>query len=85
MTRPKNIIKCFCCQSEFQFGFGAYQGTHVPGYEITVFRSCYDGNWDGWAPHHEGLILKHLRERDLEPPSRNSSGWLPRDWPVAGA
>ena len=77
----KNMINCFCCNKEFQFGPHEYQGLYVTGYEITVCRSCYNGNWDGWAPVYEGRFLGHLSERGVEFPKRNGAGWLPRDWP----
>ena len=78
----KHTEKCFCCGTEFQFGPHIYDGKHIPGYGITVCRACYEGNWDGWAPHYEVLVLAHLKNKGIEPPARNSKGWLPRDWPV---
>jgi hypothetical protein len=50
-----------------------------------VCSNCYSGNWDGWLPQYAGKILRHLQERGIEPPARNSSGWLPRDWPQSVA
>jgi hypothetical protein len=83
MQEFKHMIECFCCGSRFQFGPHAYHGGHIPGYEITVCRNCYQSNWDGWAPAYEGKILRHLREQGVSSPTRNSSGGLPRDWPSA--
>lgn len=55
----------------------------MPGYAFTVCTGCYRGNWDGWAPAYEDAILAHLAGRGVDEPARNSSGWLPRDWPGA--
>lgn len=77
--------QCFCCNRKFKFGQGAYHGRRVLGYDMMVCSNCYDANWDGWAPLYTGKILNHLQEKGLEPPTRNSSGWLPRDWPPSAA
>ena len=87
MPSFNHVETCICCQRSFQFGPSTYEGRHLPGYKMMVCRDCYDANWDGWAPHYEGFILKHLREKGIQPPPRNANGWLPRDWPhvVGGA
>lgn len=85
MADFKHMVKCFCCGSEFQFGLHAYLGRKVNGYEFMACRNCYDGNWDGWVPHLEPKILAHLHALGIDPPPRNSSGWLPRDWPSPSA
>jgi len=77
----KHMVRCLCCDSEFQFGPHTYHGKHIAGYNMTVCNSCYSGNWDEWAPHYEGKIVTHLRSLGVAPPARNASGWLPRDWP----
>ena len=81
MSSFKNVVKCCCCRSDFQFGPHVYDGRKVRGYEILVCRSCYDGNWDGWSPVHERSILASLSDRGIAPPPRNANGWLPREWP----
>lgn len=81
MQPYKNMVTCALCSKDFQFGPHAYDGTHLSGYGLTVCRSCYNSNWDGWAPRNEKIILAHLSSRGVRPPARNSAGWLPRDWP----
>ncbi len=83
MSSFKNMVRCFCCGVEFQFGPNAYDGHSISGYGITVCTGCNRANWDGWGPNWEHAILKHLADRGVEPPDRNSGGWLPRDWPNA--
>ena len=73
--------KCFCCEAEFPFGPHVYLGRHLSGYDITVCNICYDANWDGWAPFYGERISARLHLRGIEPPERNASGLLPRDWP----
>ena len=77
MRKPM-MMRCFTCGDEFQFGPNIYAGTHIRAYNITVCRTCYSANWDGWAPSYEPKILKHLEEKGLPTPERNSKGWLPR-------
>lgn len=73
------MMRCFNCNSEFQFGPHRYDGTHIQGYGITVCQTCYRANWDGWAPIWEPKIVKHLQDKGVPIPSRNSGGWLPRE------
>ena len=68
----------FCGQS-FQMSHGHYDGKFIPRYKISVCRNCYDGNWDGWAPHFEEQLLPHLEANGIDVPERNAKGWLPRD------
>lgn len=75
------MCKCVPCGNSFKFGNGAYHGKHMPGYEMMVCSSCYDANWDGWAPALEPRILQHLATTGIEKPRRNAEGFLPRDWP----
>lgn len=72
------MYRCFTCGGEFQFGPHIYNGKHIAAYNLTVCLSCYDGNWDGWAPHCEAKILAHLKDNDLKAPARNEGGYLPR-------
>ena len=79
MTEMKNIITCETCNKELQFGPHRYEGRVIAIYGITVCDSCWDGNRDGWAPHIEPTIQKHLARNNLKEPPRNDKGWLPRD------
>ena len=73
---------CFCCGCKVPFGGGRYGGRHVRGYDITVCKACYSGNWDGWGPHCEEKLLRHLEEKGIKVPAKNREGWLPRDYPA---
>lgn len=77
MRKPM-MMTCFTCGGEFQFGPHIYSGTHIRMYNMTVCRDCYAANHDGWAPHFEAKILKHLRSEGLPIPDRNEKEWLPR-------
>jgi hypothetical protein len=82
MKSPPQMVRCFSCENEFQFGPYMYLGRHITGYEITVCNICYDANSDGWPPYSGERIITHLQRRGIDPPVLNSSGWIPRDWPV---
>ena len=79
MAEPKVMIRCFMCDSEYQMGPHRDDGKYIPQYKINVCRICYDGNWDGWAPHYEDRLMEQLKKEDIPVPERNSKGWLPRD------
>jgi hypothetical protein len=79
MSEFKFMVRCFMCGSEFQMGPHRYDGKHIPRYKIDVCRACYDGNWDGWAPHCEERLIEHLEKEGISIPKRNKRGWIPRD------
>lgn len=60
-------------------GPGKYEGKHVPKYQFTVCKTCYEGNWDGWSPTYEKQIISYLNENAIPIPERNSKGLLPRN------
>jgi hypothetical protein len=70
---------CFSCGTSFVFGMNQYDGSYVPRYKISVCRSCYQSNWDGWSPGVEAKLRPHLAAAGLPIPDRNAKGWLPRD------
>ena len=79
-TMSETIINtCDICGNDYQFGPHRYEGKTIPCYQLSVCMTCYEGNWDGWAPHLEGKVLEHLKSRGLPIPMRNDSGWLPRE------
>lgn len=79
MTRPPPMMyACFVCGRRFQFGPSIYAGKHIRAYEIEVCAGCYEGNWDGWAPHIEAKLIPRLEAKGLPIPARNQKGWLPR-------
>ena len=79
MAEPKVLYTCDACGSQYQFGPHIYDGKHIDAYGINVCSGCYQGNWDGWAPHFEEAVTRHLRAKGLPIPPRNAKGWLPRD------
>lgn len=82
MSNQKIMFRCFfpfCGNQSFQMGHGLYDGKYIRRYDISVCMSCWRGNWDGWAPHYEKLLIAHLKEKGLPIPERNEKGWLPRE------
>jgi hypothetical protein len=79
MATDKFMFKCATCGQEYQMGPHQYDGKHVSLYQITVCTTCYEGNWDGWAPHYEERLIAHLKDKGLPIPRRNDKGWLPRE------
>ena len=79
MAKEKFMNQCFMCGRDFQFGPHIYRGKGIPRYNISVCDTCYEGNWDGWAPECEKKLVEHLEKDGLPIPERNEKGWLPRD------
>lgn len=79
MSNKKIMLTCDLCGMEFQVGPHRYDGKYVGRYKIKVCEICWDGNWDGWNPRHEDLLLNSLAEHGLSVPERNENGLLPRD------
>lgn len=75
----KVMYTCFTCGREFQMRPHVYDGAFIPLYQVSVCRICYNGNWDGWAPHYEARLISHFKAKGLPVPTRNAKGWLPRD------
>ncbi len=59
--------------------WASYEGKHISRFKIEVCSACYDSNWDGWAPSYEEKLIKHLKDKGLPVPDRNTKGWLPRE------
>ena len=79
MAEPKFMQTCEVCGGGFQFGPHIYDGHYISAYRLRVCSGCYRGNWDGWAPHFEDAVTKHLRAAGDPLPERNSKGLLPRE------
>ncbi|MEE9606305.1 MAG: hypothetical protein V3U03_01095, partial [Myxococcota bacterium] len=79
LMSEKLMQKCDLCGSEYQYGPHNYDGKFIRKYQLKVCMSCYEGNWDGWAPHLEIKLIAHLKERGLAAPARNEKGWIPRE------
>ena len=73
-------VKCDICGGIHYQGMGVYPLTKVSGYELFCCDVCYNGNWDGWNPRYEDMLLEHLKKIGVNPPSRNEKGWLPREF-----
>jgi hypothetical protein len=76
---PKFMFPCDLCGSKFQFGPHVYDGKHIASYQLTVCRSCWESNHDGWAPGLEDVFLAHLKAKGIAVPTRNAQGWFPRE------
>jgi len=74
----KNFCTCQMCGSEYQMGPHVYAGKHIATYDLDVCKSCYEGNWDGWAPHYGEKLVAHLKEKGIPIPEKNEKGWYPR-------
>lgn len=72
--------KCEVCGETYYDGLGYHPGHRLRGYEMGYCEICYDGNWDGWNPRHEPVLLARLKELGVEPPPRNEDGLLPREF-----
>jgi hypothetical protein len=79
MSKEKSMCQCFMCDRDFQWGPHIYEGRRIPKYDIDVCNTCYQANWDGWAPHLEKKLIRYLKEKGLPIPERNAKGWLPRE------
>jgi hypothetical protein len=79
MDRDVALFECEMCRASFQMGPHRYDGKHIQSYNLTVCKSCWEGNWDGWAPHREAKLIKHLNAKGMPIPPRNAKGWLPRE------
>lgn len=74
-------FNCNLCGSKVQFGPHVYDGTWLGHYKMLLCRPCHAGNWDGFAPHYEPIIERHLTNEGIPLPKRNSKGWYPREAP----
>lgn len=80
MNKEKFIFKCDVCGRPYQHGSGRYEGHRLELYGgVFCCDSCWQGNWDGWTPQNEHVLLEHLKQKNLPVPERNAKGWLPRD------
>lgn len=79
MPNKEMMFTCDMCGSKYQFGNHVYDGKRIPRYKLDVCMTCYEGNWDGWAPHFERRLEDHLKNHNIPPPERNEKGWYPRD------
>lgn len=74
----KHFCTCQMCGSKYQMGRHIYEGKHIAAYDLDVCKGCYEGNWDGWAPHYEERLVSHLKEKGIQIPKRNEKGLYPR-------
>lgn len=79
MKNEKIILTCDLCGSKYQHGPHRYEGHKVERYGIMVCDTCWQSNWDGWAPQYEARILEHAKAQGLTLPDRNKNGLLPRE------
>lgn len=79
MTSDSKTHQCFTCGNKFQFQEHVYDGKYIASYDIEVCMSCWNSNWDGWAPHYGDKIILHLKKNGRLIPQMNAKGFLPRD------
>ncbi len=80
MTKEKFMFKCDVCGQQYQNGSHRYEGHRLKLYgDICCCDSCWNNNWDGWAPHYEPILLEHLKQNGLLVPERNAKERLPRN------
>jgi len=48
-------------------------------YEMMLCPICFQGNWDGIGPVFERAFEKHLKDKNIPLPARNSKGRYPRE------
>ncbi len=71
---------CELCHNKYKDGRNIHEGHMLKSYgEIMVCPSCWNSNWDGWAPHKAALLEKIMEEKGLPLPPRNEQGFLPRE------
>lgn len=71
-------FSCDACGAPYHHGPHRYDGHKIHAYDMMVCDTCYNANWDGWAPLREPGIIKHLEGKGIPIPKRNSKGWIPR-------
>lgn len=76
----ENILSCPLCGFNFHFGPSLYEGKHLKGYELTVCRTCYNSNRDGWNEDYEDTLLEVLEENSTAKPERLDNDLLPREF-----
>jgi len=74
-----NYRTCPVCEQQFKYGPHIYDGIRSHLYDMLVCRRCWSANWDGWAPHFESKLIKHIKEKGLPIPKRNAQGLFPRE------
>jgi hypothetical protein len=73
-----HMVKCFLCETPFQFGPHIYNGRRIPEWDMMVCRGCYQGNWDGIVPESRPRLLPYLKSKGITV-KPNAQGWI--DWP----
>jgi len=80
MAEDKIMFNCDVCDSPYQHGPHRYEGHLLKLYgDIFCCNTCWEANWDGWAPRYEATLLAHLKTKNLPVPKRNAKGLLPRE------
>jgi hypothetical protein len=73
------IFPCDICGNGCKAGAGVHGYQKIPGYALTVCKSCFQNSHDGWAPAHEEAFEMHLESKGIPLPPRNANGWYPRE------
>ena len=73
------MFPCDICGTRCKAGAGVHGYQKIPGYDLTVCKSCFQKNHDGWAPVHEEAFENHLELKGIPLPTRNTQGRYPRE------
>lgn len=70
---------CDICGIRCKAGAGVHGYQRIPGYDLTVCKSCFQGSHGGWAPADEEAFENHMQLKAIPLPARNAQGWYPRE------
>lgn len=74
-----DLYPCALCHNQYRDGPHVHEGVVLKSYGgIVVCQSCWEYNYDGWAPHRAKKLIELMEQKGLPLPQRNSEGFLPR-------
>jgi len=79
MNDKNFMFQCDICNNKYQMGEHKYELKLIPRYQLSVCKTCYESNKDGWSQRYEDKIISNLRKNKLPIPKRNNKSLLPRD------
>jgi hypothetical protein len=72
---------CWLCNAKRQMSDGIYNLKKCEGWGVFVcLGSCHAMNHDGWNLGHERRFIDLAKEKNIDLPTRNKNGLLPRDF-----
>jgi hypothetical protein len=73
------VFPCDICGTRCKAGAGVHGYQRIPGYDLTVCKSCFQNSHDGWASADEEAFENHLTLKAIPLPARNAEGRYPRE------